>query len=59
MENENKDDLMFTPAGNENDSKRSPIIRYVIIGLIGISLIGTAYYFGNQYIENEKAKATK
>lgn len=59
MENENKDDLMFTPAGNENDSKRSPIIRYVIIGLIGISLIGTAYYFGNQYIENEKAKATE
>ena len=58
MENENKDDLIFTPA-KQNDNEHSPIIRYVIIGLIGISLIGTAYYFGNQYIENEKAKATE
>ena len=57
MENENKDDLMFTPAENEN--KRSPIMRYAIIGVIGISLIGTAYYFGNQYIADEKAKATE
>ncbi len=57
MENENKDDLMFTPAGNEN--KRSPIMRYAIIGVIGISLIGAVYYFGNQYIADEKAKATE
>ena len=57
MENENKDDLMFTPAGNEN--KRSPIMRYAIIGVIGISLIGAVYYFGNQYIADKKAKATE
>ena len=57
MENENKDDLMFTPAGNEN--KRSPIMRYAIISVIGISLIGAVYYFGNQYIADEKAKATE
>jgi hypothetical protein len=57
MENENKDDLMFTPAENEN--KRSPIMRYAIIGVIGISLIGAGYYFGNQYIADEKAKATE
>ncbi len=57
MENENKDDLIFTPAENEN--KRSPIMRYAIIGVIGISLIGAAYYFGNQYIADEKAKATE
>ena len=57
MENENKDDLMFTPAENEN--KRSPIMRYAIIGVIGISLIGAVYYFGNQYIADEKAKATE
>ena len=57
MENENKDDLMFTPEENEN--KRSPIMRYAIIGVIGISLIGSIYYFGNQYIANEKAKATE
>ena len=57
MENENKDDLMFTPAANEK--KRSPIMRYAIIGVIGISLIGAVYYFGNKYIANEKAKATE
>ena len=59
MENENKDDMMFTPSENENESKRSPILRYAIIGVIGISLIGSAYYFGNQYLANEKAKATE
>ena len=57
MENENKDDLMFTPAENEN--KSSPIMRYAIIGMIGVSLIGGGYYFGNQYIADEKAKATE
>jgi hypothetical protein len=57
MENENKDDLMFTPAENEN--KSSPKIRYAIIGVIGISLIGAGFYFGNQYIADEKAKATE
>ena len=59
MENENKDDLMFTPTGNENETTRSPIMRYAIIGVIGISLIGAVYYFGNQYIADEKAKATE
>ena len=38
MENENKDDLMFTPAENEN--KRSPIMRYAIIGVIEFPLLG-------------------
>jgi hypothetical protein len=61
MENENKDDLMFTPAGNENENEttRSPIMRYAIIGVIGISLIGAVYYFGNEYIADEKAKAAE
>ena len=57
MENENKDDLMFTPGENEN--KRSPIMRYAILGVIGISLIGSIYYFGSKYIADEKAKATE
>ena len=33
-------------------------MRYAIIG-VGISLIGSAYYLGNQYLANEKAKATE
>mgnify|MGYP001227168832 CR=1 FL=1 len=61
MENENKDDLMFTPSENENEnqSKRSHILRYAIISIIGISLIGASYYFGDQYLASEKAKATQ
>lgn len=59
MENENKDDLMFTPAEKETESKRSPIMRYAIIGVVGISLIGAAYFLGNQYMVNQKAKAAE
>ena len=63
MENKNKDDLMFTPTENEtkdeNQTKPSPILRYVIIGVIGISLVGASYYFGDQYVASEKAKATQ
>ena len=63
MDNKNKDDLMFTPTENEtkdeNQTKRSPILRFVIIGVIGISLIGALYYFGDQYVASEKAKATQ
>ena len=56
MENENKDDLMFTPAENEN--KRSPIMRYAIIGVMEFPY-WDGLYFGNQYIADEKAKAMK
>ena len=63
MDNKNKDDLMFTPTENEtkdeNQTKPSPILRYVIIGVIGISLVGASYYFGDQYVASEKAKATQ
>ena len=57
MENENKDDLMFTPSGNEN--KRTPLWRYAAIGVIGIAIVGASYYFGQQYVADEKAKATE
>lgn len=57
MENENKEDLMFTPSSTEKN--RSPILRYAVIGVIGIAIVGASYYFGSQYIANEKAKATE
>ena len=55
MEKENKENLMFTPG--EKEEKRKPIFKYAAIGLIGIALAGTLYYFGNQYIANEKIKS--
>ena len=57
MENQNKENLMFTPSKTENE--RSPILRYAVIGIIGIALVGISYYFGDQYLTNEKAKATE
>ena len=55
MEKENKENLMFTPG--EKEEKRKPIFKYAAIGLIGIALAGSLYYFGNQYIANEKIKS--
>jgi hypothetical protein len=57
MENKNKEDLMFTPSKTEDG--RSPILRYAVIGIIGIALVGVSYYFGDQYLTSEKAKATE
>ena len=55
MEKENKENLMFTPGKKEE--KRKPIAKYAAIGLIGIVLAGSLYYFGNQYIASEKIKS--
>ena len=56
MEKENKDDLMFTP-GEKEEKKGKPFLKYAAIGLIGLALAGAVYYFGDQYITNEKAKS--
>jgi len=56
MEKENnKENLMFTPGKKEE--KRSPFLKYAAIGIIGIALAGVLYYFGDQYVANEKAKS--
>ena len=55
MEKENKENLMFTPG--EKEEKRKPFLKYAAIGMIGIALAGSLYYFGNQYVANEKIKS--
>ena len=47
--------LMFTPENDDSDS-RSPAIRYLLIGIIAIAVVGTAYYFGDLYVQNQKSK---
>ncbi len=59
MENENNEEMMFTPSENQKESKRPPAIKYAAIGVIGIALAGAAYFFGQQYIADEKAKAAE
>ena len=55
MENENKEDLMFTPE--KKNKARFPILRFAAIGVIAIALASTLFYFGNEYATNEKAKS--
>lgn len=53
MEDNNKEDLMFTPE-NEDKQKKSPILRYVAIGVIGIALLGGSYYYSDKYITEQR-----
>ena len=55
MEKEKKENLMFTPG--EQEKERSPFLKYAVIGVIGIALAGSIYYFGDQYLTNERAKS--
>ena len=53
MEDNNKEDLMFTPE-NEDKQTKSPILRYVAIGVIGIALLGGSYYFSDKYVTEQR-----
>ena len=53
MADTNKDDLMFTPEQEQNE-KKSPLLRYAAIGIIGIALLGTAYYFSDRYVTEQR-----
>ena len=57
MENSNKEDLMFTPEKKNSGSKRGPLLKYAAVGVIGIALLSAAYYFGDQYITEERILA--
>jgi len=57
MENSNKEDLMFTPEKQKDASKKSPVLRYAAIGLIGVALLSAAYYFSDQYVTQERILA--
>ena len=57
MENSNKDDLMFTPEKKKKTSNKSPLLKYAAIGVIATSLLSLAYYYGDQYITEEKILA--
>ena len=56
MDNQTKEDLMFTPE--EKKSKPS-LLKYAAIAILGISLIGASYYFGDKYMTEQKLEATK
>ena len=54
MEKSNNDDLLFTP---ENNNKRKTLyVKYSAIGLLIIILIGSIYFFSDNYLTNQKVK---
>ena len=34
-------------------------MKYAIIGVIAVAVLGASYYFGNQYLESERLKSTE
>lgn len=56
MENR-KEPLAFTPEAQKE--KKSSGMKYAIIGVVAVALLGATYYFGNQYLESERLKSTE
>ena len=56
MENSKKEPLAFTP---EKKKERPAYVKYAAVGVITIALVGASYFFGNQYLENERLKSTQ
>ena len=56
MDNQTKEDLMFTP---EEKKSKTSLLKYAAIAILGISLIGASYYFGDKYMTEQKLEATK
>ena len=53
MEDNNKEDLVFTPDQDEKN-KKSPILKYAAIGIIGITLLGAGYFFSDKYVTEQR-----
>ena len=53
MENINNDDLLFTPEKN-NKKRKMAYFKYSAIGLLTIILIGSIYFFTDNYLTNQK-----
>lgn len=57
MDNTKKEPLSFTPE--KQDQEGSSKLKVALIGIVAVSIIGASYYFGNQYLENERIKSTE
>jgi len=53
MENTNNDDLLFTPE-KDNKNRKMLYFKYSAIGLLTILLIGSIYFFTDNYLSNQK-----
>jgi len=53
MEKTNNDDLLFTPENN-NKKRKIIYVKYAAISLLSILLIGSIYFFTDNYLSNQK-----
>ena len=57
MDNDRKENLAFEPESKDSKKKGKFKIVAIISSLIVLSICG--YYFGNQYIQNERIRSTE
>jgi hypothetical protein len=57
MVNSNKEDLMFTPEKKVTTSRKSPVLRYAAIGIIGVALLAGSYYLSDRYLTQKQIVA--
>lgn len=57
MDNTKKEPLAFTPEKPEE--KKPNYLKYAAIGIIAVAVLGSSYYFGDQYLTNERIKSTE
>ena len=58
MNETKKDDLMFTPEHEKNE-KKSPLLRYAAIGVIGVALLSASYFLGDRFITEQRVAEQK
>ena len=56
MEDSKKETLAFTP---EKKKQQPAYLKYAAVGVLTIGLLGASYFFGNQYLTNERLKSTE
>ena len=57
MDNKDKEKIMFSLDNKE--PKKQPFLKYTAISIVIIGLIGTVYYYGDQYVINQQSKQTE
>jgi len=56
MKDSKNEKLAFTPEKKKNNAA---YLKYAAVGVIAIALVAISYYFGNQYLTDERLKSTE
>ena len=56
MKDTNNEDLAFTP---ETKKQQPAYLKYAAVGVLAIGLVAASYFFGNQYLSDQRLKSTE